>query len=130
MTNKILIIDDAATVHQIYNMVLSRYKSEVISAFSGEEGLKRLTEHPDINLIIVDAHMPHMSGMEFIKKVKEQIVFNDIPIIFVGSYEEKDEVLDALTITQGYLKKPFTSSEFHSLIAEVARKYAQTNTSH
>lgn len=115
MINKILVVDDSVAVHHIYKMMLTRYKCDVISAFSGPEGLKRLSEHSDVNLMIVDSNMPRVSGIEFIKKVKEQEVFNDIPIIFV-SFEGNEEVKGAVAITQGFLRKPFTSNELHSLI--------------
>ena len=58
--------------------------------------------------------LPHMSGLEFINKVKEQSAFNDILHYFV-SYEEREKVQDALAVTQGHLRKPFTSNEIHSL---------------
>lgn len=118
MINKILIVDDSAAVHQFYKMLLMRYKSEIISARNGQEGLNRLTTHSDVNLMIVDDNMPCMNGFEFIKKVKEQTAFNDVPIVFT-SFEERKKLQDTLAITQGYLRKPFTSNELHTLIEQL-----------
>ena len=60
-----------------------RYKCPVLTALNGQKGLDLLTHNPDINLLIVDMHMPNMNGLTFIKRVKEQETFNNIPIIAV-----------------------------------------------
>lgn len=127
MIDKILVIDDSAALHQIYKIMLSRYNCEVISALNGQEGMNRLTEHPDVNLMIVDAFMPRISGLEFINMVKEQEAFSEVPIIFV-SVEGCGEIKNALAITQGHLRKPFTSNEFHYLIEKL--QYVQSKTLH
>ncbi len=51
--------------------------------FNGQEGLNQLASNPDINLLIVDMYMPPMDGLEFIKRVKKQDTFRNIPIIAV-----------------------------------------------
>jgi CheY-like chemotaxis protein len=60
MISNILIVDDSAGRQQMYKIMLSRYKCEVISALGGQEGLKKLADNSDFNLIIVDENMPHM----------------------------------------------------------------------
>jgi CheY-like chemotaxis protein len=72
---KILVVDDSAALHQIYQITLVRYKCPVLTALNGKEGLNKLTQNPDVNLLIVDMHMPRMNGLEFIKRVKEQEAF-------------------------------------------------------
>jgi CheY-like chemotaxis protein len=115
---KILVVDNSAAIHQTYQMTLARYKCVVLSALSGEDGLNKLNENPDINLLIVDMHMPRMSGFEFINRVKEQEAFKHIPIIAVILKEE--EGLQAIPqLTEGILKKPFTSTEIHAAIVNL-----------
>lgn len=114
--NKVLVVDDSAPLHQIYKIILTRYKFDVIPALSGQEGLDNLSQHPDISLLIVDLAMPRMSGLEFIRKVKEQAAFDTVPIIVVTSSGSETDAEEACAFAQGNLKKPFTSNELHALI--------------
>jgi CheY-like chemotaxis protein len=112
---KILVVDDSAAIHQIYQITLARYKCPILSALNGQEGLNKLALNPDVNLLIVDMHMqPHMSGLEFINRVKEQEAFNNIPIIAVIlRAKDEEESQKVLHLADGILKKPFTSREIH-----------------
>jgi len=119
LLSKILVVDDSAPLHQIYQITLVRYKCPVFMALNGQEGLNKLTQNPDINLLIVDMHMPHMNGLEFIKKVKEQEAFKNIPIIAVFSKGQEEEWQEAIQIADGLLKKPFTSTEIHTAVGKI-----------
>jgi len=116
MINKILVVDDSAALHQIYQITLARYKSPVLTALSGQEGLNQLGSNSDINLLIVDMHMPRMNGLEFIRRVKEQVVCQNIPIIAVFSKGQDVMWREALQLAEGVLTKPFTSTEIHKAI--------------
>lgn len=110
--SKILVVDDSVALHQIYQITLARYKCPVLTALNGLEGLNKLAQNPDISLLIVDMHMPRMSGIEFINRVKEQEAFKKIPIISV-ILKAKDSTIEAHRLADGILRKPFTSSEIH-----------------
>ncbi len=114
--SKVLVVDDSAALQQIYKITLSRHTSQVIPALSGQEGLNTLASNPDTNLLIVDINMPHMNGVEFIKRVKEKEAYSNIPIIVVSTKGKEDDAREALAFAQGNLKKPFTSSEIHTVI--------------
>jgi two-component system chemotaxis response regulator CheY len=117
--SKIIVVDDSAALQQMYKVTLSRYKCRIISVLSGEEGLNALADNPDTNLLMVDINMPSMSGLEFIKKVKEQEAYRDIPIIIVSTRGREEDAAEAAALAQGNLSKPFTSNEVHALIESV-----------
>jgi two-component system, chemotaxis family, chemotaxis protein CheY len=119
MINKILVVDDSAALHHIYQITLVRYKCPVLPALSGEAGLNQLAINPDINLLIVDMHMPHMNGLEFIKRVKEQEACQNIPIIVVFSKGQDVMWREALELAGGVLTKPFTSTEIHKAVVKL-----------
>lgn len=120
MLNKVLVVDDSEPLHQIYKVTLKRYKCEIITALRREEGLKKLTENTGVDLILVDMNMllSRMSGLEFIKKVKAQEAWSNIPLIIVTS-RGKDYPQEALALAEGNLVKPFISREIHSLIEKL-----------
>ena len=62
---------------------------------------------------------PHMSGIDFIKRVNEQEAFKNIPIIAVISTEHEEDSEETLHLTKGILKKPFTSGEIHAVVEKL-----------
>jgi DNA-binding NtrC family response regulator len=120
MLSKLLIVDDSEALHQIYKVALKRYKCDIITALSREDGLKKLAENAGLNLILVDMNMSlsRMSGMEFIKKAKEQSAYTTILIIIVTT-RWKRYAEEALDFAEGNLVKPFTSNELHAVVEKV-----------
>lgn len=117
MLKKVLVIDDSALIHQMYKMVLMRYKCEIIDALNGQEGLDKLASHPDITMVLLDINMPVMNGLEFIKKAKETGKYNHIPIIIVSTEGKEEDTMKGLSLgAKGYVKKPFQPSDLHALI--------------
>lgn len=120
MLNKVLIVDDSEPLHQIYKVTLKRYRCETITALKREEGLKKLAENSGVNLILVDMNMllSRVSGLDFIKKVKAEEAYKDIPIIIVTT-KGKEYPKEALALADGNLVKPFISKEIHSLMEKL-----------
>jgi two-component system chemotaxis response regulator CheY len=120
MLKKVLVVDDSALIHQMYKMVLMRYKCDIIDALNGQEGLDKLVKNPDVNLILLDINMPLMNGLEFIKKVKDLGKYDNIPIIIVSTEGKEEDTMRGLTLgAKGYVKKPFQPSDLHTLIEKL-----------
>ena len=120
MIKKVLVVDDSALVHQMYKMVLMRYKCNIINALNGRDGLAQLEKHPDANLILLDINMPLMNGLEFIKKVKELGKYDHVPIIIVSTEGKEEDTMRGLALgARGYVKKPFQPADLHTLIAKL-----------
>jgi two-component system chemotaxis response regulator CheY len=120
MLKKVLVVDDSALIHQMYKMVLMRYKCDIIDALNGQDGLDKLVKHPDANLILLDINMPLMNGLEFIKKVKELGTYDHIPIIIVSTEGKEEDTMRGLALgAKGYVKKPFQPSDLHTLIEKL-----------
>ena len=68
----ILVVDDEETVRESLAAILEREGYRVFQAESGDEGLRVLKETPGIQLVISDHNMPGMSGIEFLKLVRER----------------------------------------------------------
>ncbi len=120
MLKKVLVIDDSALIHQMYKMVLMRYRCQIVDAMNGQDGLDKLAKHPDTNLILLDINMPVMNGIEFIKKVKAAGTYDTIPIVMVSTEGKEEDTLRGLALgAKGYVKKPFQPSDLHTLIEKI-----------
>ncbi len=104
----------------MYKMLLMRYHCSIIDARNGQEGLHKLAWNPDIDLVLLDINMPLVSSFEFITAVKEEEQYSHIPIIMAGSPNSVEDARKGLALgAQGYLKKPFASSEMHAIIEKL-----------
>lgn len=120
MVKKVIVVDDSALIHQMYKMVLMRYKCKIINALNGQEGLDKLAQNPDADLVLLDINMPLMNGLEFIKKVKELGKYDNVPIVIVSTEGREEDTMRGLSLgAKGYVKKPFQPSDLHALIEKI-----------
>lgn len=120
MLKKVLVIDDSALIHQMYKMVLMRYRCQIIDALNGQDGLDKLAKNPDIDLILLDINMPVMNGLDFMKKVKAENAYAHIPIVLVSTEGKEEDTMRGLGLgAKGYVKKPFQPSDLHMLIEKL-----------
>ncbi len=120
MLKRVLVVDDSVQMHLAYKMILSRYQCEIIEALNGHEGLRKLANNPDIDAMIIDVNMPLMSGLEFVRSVREMKRFDHVPVIIVSTAGKEKEAEECLALgAKSCIKKPFTSSELHAHIEKL-----------
>jgi DNA-binding response OmpR family regulator len=90
----ILVVDDEPRIRRVLRTTLSGNGYDVILAEDGQEAIEMvMREHPD--LILLDANMPGMSGLEACSKIR---LFFPGPIIMVtvrNSQQDKILALDS-----------------------------------
>lgn len=92
----ILIVDDDPTVGLTFSRILEYDGHQVVRAESAAEGLSRLAD-PRPDAVILDMRMPLMGGLEFLRRVRSQAPYRDLPVgIVTGDYFMKEEVLEEL----------------------------------
>ena len=120
MLNKIPVVDDSALIHQMYRLVLSRYKCEIADAMHGQEALDLLALQKDIQLILLDINMPVMNGVQFLEKASALGIAKRLPIIVISTEGKEEDTIRCLKLgARGYLKKPFNPSDLHDLIDKI-----------
>jgi response regulator RpfG family c-di-GMP phosphodiesterase len=113
----LLYVDDEPLNLMLFEINFKK-KFNVKTALSGESGLDILSSVPSIQVVITDMKMPGMSGIEFIKKAKEQ--FPEIVFFILTGYEITKEIIHALEekLIYKYFKKPFLLKEMETAILE------------
>jgi len=117
---KILLVDDNKdNVELLRQILMDEYT--LFFAYSGDECIaKAIAEQPE--LILLDVHMPKMDGYETMKKLQQDEVTCNIPVIFASAYYT-DPVMIVRGLEQGafdYLTKPIDES---ILLAKVRTIY-------
>jgi two-component system, chemotaxis family, chemotaxis protein CheY len=120
---KILVIEDSELLHRMYDLILLRYKIEgakIFHAYNGQKALEMLAGSPDMDIILLDINMPVMSGLEFLRHLKRENIFQAISVIIISTEGEEDDTIRGLEAgARAYLTKPFQPNDLHALIARV-----------
>ena len=78
---RILIVDDDAVNLQILVNAFSTEPFEIETALNGAEALRKLQEN-SFDLVISDIMMPHMSGYDLAKLIREKFSISELPLLF------------------------------------------------
>lgn len=106
-TYKILAIDDAKDGLMLLVFDIEYVGCKVITASSGESALS-LLEKTQVDLILLDMHMPGLSGLATLKALKNDTNLQDIPVIMLSASDHEDEVVAALEFgADDYVVKPY-----------------------
>lgn len=81
MLKKILLIDDTEEFRMLLREALIIESYEVSEADDGYGGLAKLAEGEVPDLIITDVHMPTMDGMQFLKTLRKNHKFSEMPVL-------------------------------------------------
>ncbi len=132
MLKKVLVVDDSTLIHQMYRLILSRYRCQIVDAKNGLEALDVLAVHDDIQLILLDINMPVMNGVQFMEKAAALGIVRRVPVIIISTEGKEQDTIRGLRLgAKGYLKKPFEPSELHNMIEKLlAPQPARPATAH
>lgn len=119
-SRRILIIEDDAGQRLILELLLKKHCDEIVTKGSAEEGLEYLDKvSGKVSLVLSDIELPSMSGYEFLKQIKSNKCFSNIPVILqsgiVCIYKES-----ALNFTNvGFLQKPYKKDDLYREINQI-----------
>jgi two-component system chemotaxis response regulator CheY len=114
---KVLAVDDSKLVLKMYEMMLRDYP--LVFASDGEEALKRLEDHPDVEVMLLDINMPKMSGFDVLGRLQASGRLPRLRVIVVTTEGNDDEVSRGLAAgAAAYVTKPFDREQLVSLIGQ------------
>jgi CheY-like chemotaxis protein/signal transduction histidine kinase/HAMP domain-containing protein len=114
---KILIVDD--DVRNVFALVsvLESHGMDVVYGENGREGLAKLEEHPDVDLVLMDVMMPELDGYETTRAVREQDRFKKLPIIALTAKAMKGDREKSIEAgASDYITKPVDTDQLLSLM--------------
>ncbi|MCG8550676.1 MAG: response regulator, partial [Desulfobacterales bacterium] len=118
----ILIVDDSMPMRTVLKRSLAAAGytgANILEASNGQEALTVLAGEW-VDLIMTDYNMPEMNGLSFLKKVKTEALFKEIPVVVIsteGNDLKIKEFMDAGAA--GYITKPFTPEDLRDLIVSI-----------
>ncbi|MBI5519772.1 MAG: response regulator [Desulfovibrio sp.] len=107
MPKHILIVDDSKTVRNLVAFIMKKEGFKVTTAEDGLDGLEKLYAAEQVDLIVSDVNMPRMDGFTFIKNIRDQEAYRDIPIIVLSTEGQDKDIETGLTLGANlYMVKP------------------------
>lgn len=107
----IMVVDDSQSERLLIG-ALFEDSYDILYMEDGQKALSHIAEVQKPDLILLDMEMPHMNGRVFLRRLKHQIAFKDIPVIFISSVNSK-LIINSM-LKQGivdYLVKPIKPEE-------------------
>ena len=113
----ILLIDDEKVLRKMVGLRLQRQGFRVLTAESGEEGL-RLAEEQLPDLVLLDIMMPKMKGRDVCARLKANPKTQNIPVIFLTALGLADHIKAGMDLgAEDYIVKPFEPAELKERVA-------------
>jgi DNA-binding response OmpR family regulator len=112
----ILVAEDERDIRELIRFTLRHHGYEVISAADGEQAVS-LARQAKPDLILLDVHMPRLTGYEVCRTLKADPLLRAIPIAFLSAKGQEAEIQEGLDLgAVEYILKPFAPS---ALVAQV-----------
>lgn len=123
MKTKVLVIDDEEYIVELIQFNLETSDYTVDYSYDGLDGFIKAKEiKPD--LILLDWMLPSISGINLLKKIREDKELKSTPVIMITAKNmESDKVEGLISGADDYITKPFSIKELLARISSVLRRY-------
>ena len=113
-----LIVDDSKTIRLILRKYLGKIGFDVVEATDGLDGMARLLDMSQADLVLVDWNMPNMSGVDFVRAARAIRQYDNLPLVMVTTNTEVNHIAVALQAgANEYIMKPFTQDVIREKLA-------------
>lgn len=118
MTQKLLVVDDEPGIVEVVQNYFEIAGYRVITAYSGKDALKKLSQNPDI--VLLDINMPDMDGLTVCQNIREHIT---CPILFLTARIETSDKIKGFSVgADDYIVKPFDLDELGARVTAHLRR--------
>ena len=106
---KILAVDDSMLIRRIVASAASVLGAECVAAEDGKIGVDRLEADPSgFSLVCLDWNMPNMNGLDFLKHIRADDRWKDLPVLMLTTEGSRDAIIAAIKAgATAYMTKPF-----------------------
>ena len=117
---KILAVDDEPSIAQSMRFIFERPLYELASAHDGEAALAHLKTDPNsFDVIITDNNMPGVSGIQFVRQLRERNFMGKIMVLSAHLSTEVRAAYEAMDV-DAMIDKPFSIKALRQILDRVA----------
>ena len=112
----VLLVEDDRSVRRYLEVTLQRSGYQVITAEDGLEAMK-LALSSEIDIVVTDAIMPHLSGQQLARFLRNNAKLARVPIVLLTGQQNKDEARLPDDPIDAFLFKPVKAEELKNCLA-------------
>ena len=139
LMGKILLVEDDPNDAELALRALKRCNlaGEVRVLDNGEEALEYLFSRgafadrdrsEDPRVVILDLHLPRISGLDVLKTIKSNGRTRNIPVVILSSSREESDVITCYRLgVNGYVVKPVDFEAFQKAVLDLGLYWARLN---
>lgn len=117
MGKKILIADDDHINLKVLIDILAKENYSVIAVDDSRQVFEQLQLHPDVDLLILDIMMPHLSGYEVCQQIRKSYTSAELPILMLTAAIRPEDLLAAFQSgANDFLHKPLDTAELKTRV--------------
>ena len=91
---KILVVDDETDlevlIKQKFRKKIRDQEYEFLFAINGKDALLKVSEHPDLDIVLSDINMPGMSGLDLLKHIKTGSIKPPPVVMMITAYGDEE----------------------------------------
>ncbi len=120
---RLLLVEDEDMVRAVAERALSRAGYDVTTASDGEEGLAKVANGGEFDMVVSDVVMPGMDGPAMARAIRK--VYPKLPILFMSGYAEEQLRRDINIDNMHFIAKPFSVQQIGVKVADVLGRGTQ-----
>jgi len=125
MPAQVLIVEDEQAICDMVCLALSQAGYGCRPAADAQEAQRRIVEDGLPDLILLDWMLPGVSGIDYARKLRQDKLTRDIPIVMLTARtQEEDKIRGLDTGADDYITKPFSTRELIARIKALLRRTA------
>lgn len=128
-----LVVDDISSMRRVIGSLLKDQLRNVriSEAADGKSALQMLktaeAEGKPFDFVVTDCHMPHMSGIDLLRAIREEESLQHLPVLLVTAEATKEMILQAAKAgADGYIVKPFNADTLRTKLQQIMSKRSRS----
>ncbi len=122
MSRTVLLVEDAHPIREMLRFALERENYRIVEADCADKARELLSKER-VDLAIVDWMMPGESGVELVRKLRNNEVYANLPILMLTARVDEEDIVKGLGAgADDYLTKPVAIKELLARVKALLRR--------
>jgi CheY-like chemotaxis protein len=103
----LLLVDDDPIFRKMLKMTLKPENFDICEAGSATECMERLSQHGEIDMVLIDVDMPNMNGITLVSMIRNQETYSRLALIMVTAKSDQKTIIQSIKAgAHDYVLKP------------------------